>query len=76
MITLYSKGDYDFVKIGGPWIYKQNALIVKDFDSSAQPSEIKLDAVPVWMKVYDVPFRSRIRHGVCDMAMVWVRPYR
>jgi hypothetical protein len=56
MITLYSKGDYDFVKIGGPWIYKQNALIVKDFDNAAQPSEIKLDVVPVWVKIYDVPF--------------------
>ncbi|KAM0872537.1 hypothetical protein ACQ4PT_038656 [Festuca glaucescens] len=55
MITLYSKGDYDFVKRGGPWIYKQNALIVKDLDNAAQPSAIKLDAIPVWVKIYDVP---------------------
>ncbi|KAM0927888.1 hypothetical protein ACQ4PT_002131 [Festuca glaucescens] len=56
MITLFSKGDYDFVKRGGPWIFKQNALIVKDFDNSVQPSAIKLDAVPVWVRIYDVPF--------------------
>ncbi|KAM0890726.1 hypothetical protein ACQ4PT_026820 [Festuca glaucescens] len=59
MITLYSKGDYDFVKRGGPWIYKQNALIVKDLDNAAQPSAIKLDAVPVWVKIYDVPFGKK-----------------
>jgi hypothetical protein len=56
MITLFSKGDYDFVKRGGPWIFKQHALIVKDFDNSVQPSAIKLDAVPVWVRIYDVPF--------------------
>ncbi|KAM0886345.1 hypothetical protein ACQ4PT_029749 [Festuca glaucescens] len=44
---------------GGPWIYKQNALIVKDFDNTVQPSEIKLDAVPVWVKIYDVPFQKQ-----------------
>ncbi|KAM0926869.1 hypothetical protein ACQ4PT_003045 [Festuca glaucescens] len=26
MITLFSRGDYDFVKRGGPWIFSQNAL--------------------------------------------------
>ncbi|KAM0909255.1 hypothetical protein ACQ4PT_014931 [Festuca glaucescens] len=56
MITLFSKGDYDFVKRGGPWIFNQNALIVKDFDDAAQPSDIKFDAVPVWVRIYDVPF--------------------
>jgi hypothetical protein len=45
--TLYSRGDYDFVKKGGPWIFKQHALIIKDFDNNLQPSEVKLDAVPV-----------------------------
>jgi hypothetical protein len=56
MITLYSKGDYDFVKRGGPWIFNKHALIVKDFDGNTQPSAIKLDAVPVWVRIYDVPF--------------------
>jgi hypothetical protein len=55
MITLFSKGDYEFVKRGGPWIFKHYALIVKDFDNSPQPSTIKLDDVPVWMRIYD-PF--------------------
>ncbi|KAM0876507.1 hypothetical protein ACQ4PT_036129 [Festuca glaucescens] len=56
MITLFSKGDYEFVKRGGPWIFKQHALIVKDFDNSLQPSAIKLDAIPIWVRIYDVPF--------------------
>ncbi|KAM0921516.1 hypothetical protein ACQ4PT_006804 [Festuca glaucescens] len=60
MITLFSKGDYDFVMRAGPWIFNQNALIVKDLDDDAQPSETVLDtvlhAVPVWVRIYDVPW--------------------
>jgi hypothetical protein len=56
MITLFSKGDYDFIMRGGPWIFNQHALIVTDFDSKAQPSETVLNSVPVWVQIYDVPW--------------------
>uniref|UniRef100_A0ACD5ZK78 Uncharacterized protein n=1 Tax=Avena sativa TaxID=4498 RepID=A0ACD5ZK78_AVESA len=59
MITLFSKGDYDFVMRGGPWIFKRHALIVKKFDAAAQPSESVLDSVPVWVRIYDVPWRKQ-----------------
>ncbi|KAK1615802.1 hypothetical protein QYE76_021319 [Lolium multiflorum] len=55
-ITLFSKGDYDFVMRGGPWIFNQNALLGTDLEESAQPSETKLDSVPVWVRIYDVPW--------------------
>ncbi|KAM0920745.1 hypothetical protein ACQ4PT_007312 [Festuca glaucescens] len=56
MITLFSKGDYDYVMRGGPWIFNQNALLVKDLDESAQPSESVLNSVPVWVQIYDMPW--------------------
>jgi hypothetical protein len=56
LITLFSKGDYDFVKRGGPWIFDKNALIVTDLDPALQPSETVLNSVPVWVKIYDVPW--------------------
>lgn len=61
MITLFSKGDYDFVKRGGPWIFNQNALIVTDLDPVKCPSETVLDSVPVWVKIYDVPWGKQDR---------------
>jgi hypothetical protein len=56
MITLFSEGDYDFVKRGGPWIFRQHALVVKDFVVATRPSEAVLDSVPVWVRIYDVPW--------------------
>jgi hypothetical protein len=55
-ITLFSKGVYDFVMRGGPWIFNKNALLVTDLEETAQPSETKLDSVPVWVRIYDVPW--------------------
>ncbi|KAK1630240.1 hypothetical protein QYE76_004555 [Lolium multiflorum] len=55
-ITLFSKGDYDFVMRGGPWIFNHNALVVTVLDAIEQPSETKLDSILVWVRIYDVPW--------------------
>jgi hypothetical protein len=59
MITLFSQGDYDFVMRGGPWIFRQNALLVKDFAMVSRPSEAVMDSVPVWVRFYDVPWEKQ-----------------
>jgi hypothetical protein len=58
-ITLFSEGDYDFIMRGGPWIFQRNALLVKDFAVASRPSEAVLDAVPVWVRFYDVPWEKQ-----------------
>ena len=40
VITRYSKGDYDFIVEGGPWIHLGNGLMVKKLDGNAKPSEL------------------------------------
>ncbi|KAK1697095.1 hypothetical protein QYE76_013792 [Lolium multiflorum] len=54
MITLFSQGDFEFVKRGGPWIFNKNALLVKEIKENEQPSEMVLDHVPVWVRIYNV----------------------
>ncbi|KAM0922941.1 hypothetical protein ACQ4PT_005872 [Festuca glaucescens] len=34
----------------------KNALLVTDLDEAAQPYATKLDSVPVWVRIYDVPW--------------------
>jgi hypothetical protein len=41
---------------GGPWIFNKNALLVTDLEETAHPSETKLDLVPVWIRIYDIPW--------------------
>jgi hypothetical protein len=41
---------------GGPCIFKRNALVIKDLGKSRRPSEMVLDSVPVWVRIYDVPW--------------------
>lgn len=59
MVTLFSQGDFDFVSRGGPWIFKKNVLLVKALDNKAQPSETILDSVPIWVRIYDIPWRKQ-----------------
>ncbi|KAM0827732.1 hypothetical protein ACQ4PT_068002 [Festuca glaucescens] len=54
ILTFFSQGDLYFVARGGPWIFNKNALLVKEIKDDISPSEMILDVVPVWVRVYDV----------------------
>ncbi|KAI5013139.1 hypothetical protein ZWY2020_028093 [Hordeum vulgare] len=61
VIKLFSEGDFNFVGRGGPWIYDGNAVLVAPFDDDALPSESVLDSVPVWVRVFDVPWKRQTK---------------
>ncbi|KAE8810780.1 hypothetical protein D1007_12504 [Hordeum vulgare] len=61
VIKLFSEGDFNFVGRGGPWIYDGNALLVAPFDGDARPSESVLHSVPVWVWVFDVPWKRQAK---------------
>ncbi|CAM0881945.1 unnamed protein product [Alopecurus aequalis] len=56
IITLFTQGDFYFVNRGGPWIFNRNALLVKALDDKVRPSETVLNSVPIWVRIYDVPW--------------------
>lgn len=55
IVTFNSEGDYNFVLQGGPWLHRGDALLVAKFDGITSPSQVPLDCVPVWVRVYDLP---------------------
>ncbi|KAM0890670.1 hypothetical protein ACQ4PT_026884 [Festuca glaucescens] len=55
-VTLESEGDFDFVSSGGPWAHLGNALLVKALNGAARPSETDMSTLPMWVKMYDVPW--------------------
>jgi hypothetical protein len=56
IVTLNSDGDYNFVVEGGPWIHMGDVLLVQPLKGSERPPETDLNAVPIWVKMYDVPW--------------------
>ncbi|KAK1643739.1 hypothetical protein QYE76_061544 [Lolium multiflorum] len=56
IITLNSEGDYNFVVNGGPWVHLGNALLVQPLKGDERPSATDLTSMPIWVKMYDVPW--------------------
>lgn len=55
IINFKAEGDYKFVIQGGPWLHKGDALLVAEFDGLTCPSEVSLDVVTIWIRIYDLP---------------------
>lgn len=55
LIEFKSECDYNFVIRGWPWLHKGNALLVAPYDGTSCPSDVKLDAVPVWVQIFNLP---------------------
>jgi hypothetical protein len=67
LATVEKLGDYCFklefmsteeklrVVEGGPWRHKGDALIVVHYDGLCRPSEVKIETIQLWIRMYDLP---------------------
>lgn len=51
-----TKRDRDRVWEGSPWHISKNAVILEDFESHMQPSELKFDKLQIWARVVNLPY--------------------
>ncbi|KAK6118985.1 hypothetical protein DH2020_047271 [Rehmannia glutinosa] len=42
-----------------PWHYDKNVLVLKRLDSGTQPSALKFNTLPFWIRIYDLPIIRR-----------------
>ncbi|KAM0874926.1 hypothetical protein ACQ4PT_037120 [Festuca glaucescens] len=61
IITFASEGDYNFVDQGGPWIHQGVACMTAPLNDKAQPSDVILDTVCMWVRFYDVPWGKQTK---------------
>jgi hypothetical protein len=40
---------------GVPWRHKGDALIVVHYDGLIRPSEVRIEAIALWIRLYDLP---------------------
>ena len=39
----------------GPWHFRGDAVILKEYDGVTKPSNVKLDTIEIWIQIHDVP---------------------
>ncbi|TVU06554.1 hypothetical protein EJB05_49775, partial [Eragrostis curvula] len=55
LIEFGSSEERDFVCNGGPWIHKNDAVIMKAYDGLRRPSDVKIESIALWVRIYDIP---------------------
>lgn len=54
-----SKRDHDRVWEGSPWHISKHAIILENFESHMQPSELRFDRLHIWARVVNLPYNPR-----------------
>lgn len=49
--------EVDFYRVmnGGPWKHKGDALIIVSYDGLCRPSEVVIESLAIWVRIYDLP---------------------
>ncbi|KAL2939378.1 ATP synthase epsilon chain [Bienertia sinuspersici] len=45
---------------GQPWHFDRNALLLGEIKEDEKPSSIQLHSLPIWCRVYNLPFKGRL----------------
>jgi hypothetical protein len=48
-------GDWNRVMEGGPWIFREAALVLAEYDGFSNVEDYKLDRIPLWARIQGVP---------------------
>ncbi|CAJ2671908.1 unnamed protein product [Trifolium pratense] len=54
-----TKKEAELVWKTGPWSFDRNLLILNRISGNEQPSELEMDRVSFWVRVYDLPLKLR-----------------
>lgn len=55
----YHWRDKEKVLAGQPWHFDKVALLLAETDAARTPSELQIFSLPIWVRIYDIPFRGR-----------------
>ncbi|TVU28632.1 hypothetical protein EJB05_20156, partial [Eragrostis curvula] len=55
LLEFHSEYDRNKVVLGGPWRHKGDAVIVVNYDGLTRPSEVVIESILLWVRLYDLP---------------------
>lgn len=56
------KQDMERALGGSPWLVGKHAVILRDYDESLKPSEIRFDRMDIWVRILDLPLGWMNKH--------------
>ncbi|KAK1664108.1 hypothetical protein QYE76_052267 [Lolium multiflorum] len=61
-------GDWNTAIQSGPWLFRNHALIIKEYDGFENPRSVKLDKIAAWVRVLKLPdnyLKEAVIKGMC-----------
>ncbi|KAM0825349.1 hypothetical protein ACQ4PT_069621 [Festuca glaucescens] len=55
VLQFFCLGDWEKVMQGGPWNFRNLPVCIEPYDGFTKPSLIKLNSIPVWIQIHDLP---------------------
>ena len=59
VVQFASLKDKNKVMAGRPWTFDQNLVMLQEIEDDVQPSDIVMNRCPFWVRLYNLPMRSR-----------------
>lgn len=63
-----SKRDMKRIKDMEPWHFNKHMLILQNITAEVQPSNMKFDVAPIWVRIYDLPINVRDTETVTQIG--------
>jgi hypothetical protein len=61
-------GDWKKITEQGPWLFREQGLLIKKYDGSCSAKAVELNMIQAWAQIHDVPELYRKRHLVAGLA--------
>ena len=58
-IQCFCLGDWLKVEQGGPWHFRQNAVIIEPYDGLGAPESVDLNFIKAWIQIHKLPIGYR-----------------
>jgi hypothetical protein len=55
LVEFTAERSLNFALRGGPWTFKGDAIIMVRYDGLDRISEVVIESIPLWIRIYDIP---------------------
>jgi hypothetical protein len=68
ILEFSEEGDLNHVKRGGPWRYRDDAVIIEELKEGEDPMSVPFNKVPIWAQFRDIPFYLLSKELATDLG--------